>query len=235
MSDASGSKLSDNRIIESWSKNAAPWILAIQKKTIESRKLVTDQAIIDAVLSVSSVRVLDIGCGEGWLARALSSRELWVSGIDVIPELVEAARKNNEGEFHVMAYEELAEERIYEVFKWGQKFDTAVCNFSLLGKSTVEHIFKVLPSILHDSGYFIVQTLHPIECCSEYPYESGWREGSWEGFDDEFCDPAPWYFRTVEAWRALFFKNGFEIVQCREPVHPKTGKPASLLLIGKKI
>jgi len=60
----------EQEIIRSWHSNAAPWARAIRAASIASRKLVTDQAIIDAVSSVPSRRILDVGCGEGWLARA---------------------------------------------------------------------------------------------------------------------------------------------------------------------
>ena len=32
----------DRKIIDSWFKNAAPWIVAIQEQQIKSRKLITD-------------------------------------------------------------------------------------------------------------------------------------------------------------------------------------------------
>ena len=82
---------SDAKIVESWRTNAPAWTVAVREEQIESRRLVTDQAIIDAVLSRSPHSVLDIGCGEGWLAREFASRNIDVVGIDVVPELIEAA------------------------------------------------------------------------------------------------------------------------------------------------
>ena len=35
--------------------------------------------------------VLDIGCGEGWLCRALADKGMKVWGVDAIPELITAA------------------------------------------------------------------------------------------------------------------------------------------------
>src|ERR1700760_694505 len=78
-------------IIRSWYSNAVPWSDAIRTATIPSRKLVTNRAIVDAVSSVSPSRVLDLGCGEGWLARALADRAIRTTGVDVVPELIAEA------------------------------------------------------------------------------------------------------------------------------------------------
>lgn len=51
--------------------NADKWTAVVRSGGVESRRLVTDQAIIEAVLAQKPQRVLDIGCGEGWLIRAL--------------------------------------------------------------------------------------------------------------------------------------------------------------------
>ncbi len=78
-------------------------------------------------------------------------------------------------------------------------FDAAVCNFSLLGRESVDSLIAALPRYLGDPGYLIIQTLHPIAACGEQPIEDGWREGSWLGFSSDFNNPAPWYFRTLES------------------------------------
>ena len=170
---------------------------------------------------------MDIGCGEGWLARELSSLGLNVSGLDVVPELIQEAKKNGQGEFHLMAYQDLSNSLITE------KFDVAVCNFSLIGKESVEHIFKVTPDILNKGGYLIIQTLHPIMRCKEHSYQDAWREGSWAGFDNSFRDPAPWYFRTIASWFKLFNENGYNLVQLEEPLNPETGEAASLIMVAR--
>ena len=62
---------SDQKIIDSWKSNALPWVIAVRTNEIESRLLVTNKAIIDAVLAQAPKTVLDVGCGEGWLIREL--------------------------------------------------------------------------------------------------------------------------------------------------------------------
>jgi 2-polyprenyl-3-methyl-5-hydroxy-6-metoxy-1,4-benzoquinol methylase len=224
----------EQEIIESWYSNAAPWTRAIRAASIASRKLITDQAIIAAVSSVSCRRILDIGCGEGWLARALGDLGMSVTGVDVVPELIAQAgmtpRATASGTvaFHVQDYASIAN------CQWrGGVFDAAVCNFSLLGRESVDSLIAALPHYLADPGYLIIQTLHPVVACGEQPYQDGWRAGSWLGFSSDFRSPAPWYFRTLGTWTALLQRCGFDIIECREPRAAGAVTPASVIWIGK--
>lgn len=218
---------SDRKIVDSWAKNASQWTSAVRDGQIESRQLVTNKAIVDAVLSQSPESVIDIGCGEGWLVRAIAPFVTRAVGVDAIPALVEQAKIGGGGDFSVVSYEDISQGSIK-----GQ-YDVAVCNFSLLGKESVQSLFIALPSMLKPGGVLIVQTLHPVVACSNLPYVDGWRDGSWDGFSTEFSDPAPWYFRTVENWHALFFDNGFALRKVLEPINPKTNKPASIIFVGE--
>jgi 2-polyprenyl-3-methyl-5-hydroxy-6-metoxy-1,4-benzoquinol methylase len=214
----------DTNITDSWHKNAAPWVTAVRDNEIESRTLVTNQAIVDAVRSLSPKTGLDIGCGEGWLVRALDG--VAMLGVDVVPDLVEAARRAGGGEFRAMSYEEIAQGQLQLAC------DVAVCNFSLLGEESVAGLFRAAPSFLRPGGALVVQTMHPVVACGDAPYRDGWRTGSWAGFNACFTDPPPWYFRTLGSWVQLYADHGFRLLELREPVHPKTGKPASLILVG---
>jgi 2-polyprenyl-3-methyl-5-hydroxy-6-metoxy-1,4-benzoquinol methylase len=220
--------LSDARILESWHRNASPWTTAVRENQIESRRLVTNAAIVDAVVSRSPRSVLDLGCGEGWLVRTIAERGIKAIGIDAIPALISQAARSGGGEFRVASYEEIA------AGKLDLTVDVVVANFSLIGKESVEGVLKSVPALLKEGGTLIIQTLHPLIAVGELPYADGWREGSWAGFSSEFSDPAPWYFRTVDSWKALIESSGLRLIETREPQHPATGKPASIIFIASK-
>jgi 2-polyprenyl-3-methyl-5-hydroxy-6-metoxy-1,4-benzoquinol methylase len=221
--------LSDEKIIDSWHTNATPWTAAVRDKRIESRKLVTDQAIVDAVLSRRPKSVLDIGCGEGWLSRALAERGVERTvGVDVVPTLVEQARSAGGGEFRVASYEGIADGEL------DLSVDVAVANFALIGKDAVDALIRTSPSLLEPGGALVIQTLHPLVAGGDQAYQDGWRTGSWAGFSDDFSDPAPWYFRTLATWVELIASSGLTIQEMREPMHPATRKPASVIFIATK-
>ena len=220
-------KFLDQSITASWRKNVAPWVSAIENGEIESRVEVTNQAVLDAISKEKPSSLLDIGCGEGWLIREFVKVGVKCAGMDVVPEFSEYIHRSG-AEFIQLSYEEFKSD------KFQKKFDILVCNFSLLGKESVENIMITSKELLKDEGAFIVQTIHPVEVSNDKNYVDGWREGSWAGFGNEFVEPAPWYFRTMESWNALFRKAGYSDLSISEPRHPITGNRLSVLFTAHR-
>lgn len=216
----------DARILDSWRKNAAPWTRAVRERQIESRRLCTDRAILEAVESCGPQSIIELGCGEGWLCRALTARGVAAVGIDATPELIAAAQLAGEGDFRLLTYDDVI------AGKLEAHSDAVVCNFSLFGNESVERLIRSVAKLLNPGGSLLVQTLHPRSICGDLPYEDGWRDGSWDGFDKAFTDPAPWYFRTVEGWEQLFQRSGFALREVRETPHPATGELVSIVFVA---
>lgn len=214
-----------DRLIHSWTANAAAWTAAVRGGRIESRRLVTDAAIVAAVTALAPRSVLDVGCGEGWLCRALAAQGVDAVGIDVSAPLVEAARAAGPGRYEVMAYEHLRDAPA----RLGA-FDAVVCNFALLDEDIVPMLTD-LRALLAPGGRLLVQTVHPWSACGEEPYRDGWRLETFAGFGDQvFPEPMPWYFRTLASWLAALQDAGFTQAAVSEPAHPDTARPLSLLL-----
>lgn len=212
------------RIRYSWQANADAWTRAVREQRIESRRLVTDAALLNAIEEGKAHRVLDIGCGEGWLCRALAERGSQCVGVDASAPLIEAARQLGGGTFEVMDYAALiAGDDALGIF------DVLVCNFALLDEHP-EPLLAALRERLEPEGRLLIQTVHPWAACGEQPYGDGWRLETFAAFGEAFSAPMPWYFRTLESWLVLIDVAGWRIRRLREPRHPLSGQPCSLLL-----
>ena len=202
-------------ISRSWIANADAWTEAVRERRIESRRVATDAAVVQAVLDQRPQTVLDLGCGEGWLARALDGHGIGVVGIDGSPALIEAARALGGGEFHAMPYRDLP--------ALDRAFDVAVANFSFF-EEDLDALLEVIPA-----STLIVQTAHP-----SFAGEDGWQVETFASFEGTWPEAMPWFFRTRDSWSATFARAGWALSAVREPAHPQTGKPLSAIYICHK-
>lgn len=215
-------------LIWSWMANADAWTRAVREGRIESRRVATDAAIVRAVVERGPRRVLDLGCGEGWLMRALAERGIETVGLDVSMELVYVAEETGGGRFRCCSYDEVVEDPT----RAGGPYDAIACNFSLLHADLVP-LLAALRQNLNPGGALVVQTVHPWTAAGEEPYADGWRTETFAAFGGEFAEPMPWYFRTLESWMDALRGAGFRLAALREPTHPGTGRPLSLLMVAE--
>lgn len=214
----------EGKILNSWRKNVKPWTCAIENGEIASREQVTNQALLDAIFAEPVNNLIDIGCGEGWLVRAMATRSVHALGVDGVQEFIDNQINGKYQQFLHVDYSSLSHQLL------ATQFDVAVCNFSLLGDRSVSELLHEIPALLtKTTGRLIIQTLHPQFTEGKHPYQSGWRSGSWQGFSESFVEPAPWYFRTVQDWLALFESSGFKSTDIIEPRLTTSGDPVSII------
>lgn len=211
---------------QSWVDNASAWTTAVREGQIASRKRGTDAAIVAACAVTSGMRVLDVGCGEGWLARALAERGADVVGVDASAPLIAAAQTVSGVEaashsaaepmgralFAVVDYATLTA----SVAEQSGPFDLIVCNFALLDED-VTPLLQGLRRRLAPLGRVVIQTVHPFVAAGEQGYVDGWREEQFAGFGAGFVASMPWYFRTIGSWHAAFASSGLTVLRVHEP------------------
>lgn len=218
----------ESHILHSWALNARNWIQTIDNNEIESRKVATNRAIVEAIQRHQPRKVLDLGCGEGWLTRELISRGIETVGVDGTPALIEDARKKGPGAFQLRTYEEIIAGEPLE----GEPFDAVAINFGLFGKESTEKLLKALKGSLAPGGLILIQTLHPFGLLEQgKAYVSHWETDSWAGLKGDYQEPHQWYYRSIGDWVALFNRLGLGLRELREPLNPGTGKPVSLVFV----
>ena len=160
----------EEQILTSWIGNTATWTLAVRRGEIFSRERVTNKAILEAIARSAPRTLLDLGCGEGWLAHLCALNGIEVLGIDAVAELTAIAADGapRGARFQTLTYQEIAAGCLLE------HFDGVVANFSLLGDRSLEELFTVLPRLLAPGGSVLVQTLHPVLACADQPYQDGY-------------------------------------------------------------
>ncbi|WP_411031558.1 class I SAM-dependent methyltransferase [Spongiimicrobium sp. 3-5] len=213
-----------SEIIESWEKNAEEWVRVIEENQIQSRKF-TNAAIVETVSKSNANKILDIGCGEGWLTRSITEMGKTAVGIDAIAPLIESARKKGQESFYQLTYEEIIN---------GQEipegpYDCAVFNFCLYLKDGLIDLLVQTKKTLNENGTIIIQTLHPFFLFHQgLAYGSQWVTDSWKGLPGNFIEGHAWYARTFADWVDAFEKCDVKIIAAREVINGQ-GKPISLI------
>ncbi len=219
-----------HQLAELWEANAELWTKAVNEGRIPSRRQ-TDSAILTTVTRHGAGRVLDLGCGEGWLVRRLSSEVgCQVTGVDGSPALIGTARRSHpQGDYRHLTYADFvaAPESV------GGPYDAVVVNFALFD-DLAQDLLAAAASRLTLGGALIVQTLHPWSTADD-DYRHGWRIEDFAEIaaEGEAWAPVPWYFRTLEGWVALVRDAGLTVADLREP-RDATERLLSLLLVGRR-
>ena len=119
-------------------------------------------------------RVLDIACGEGRLAAAITDLGASVSGVDASPTLVEIAnaRKLSGSKFVVGDARELG--KLPEELR-AEPYDAATCVMALMNINPISDVLEGASALLKTGGRFVAVILHP---AFRSPARSSW---GWEG------------------------------------------------------
>ncbi len=109
--------------------------------------------------------VLDLGCGQGVLARALPKNTEYV-GIDISPRLIHAAQAKTQGK---MRFEVQDLTQPFQLSK--NDFDAATLILTLQDMENAAVVFKNAAGHLKEKGVLLVVLNHP---CFRIPRQSAW-------------------------------------------------------------
>ena len=215
----------ETEILQSWENNAPNWKKLIEEDRIESRRLVTNDAIIQVLSKLAIESLLDLGCGEGWLVRHMKRKGVASWGLDGSASLIRMAKAKGEGHYACVSYSDIIEGYSLE----DSPFEGIVLNFSLYDKLSTPPLLDALKQHLTTNGKLVIQTLHPNAIHAFEP--SHWKPNVWEGLPGKFRDAHPWYHRSMGDWKLLFGHCGYKVLETYEPENPRTQKPSSIIFV----
>jgi len=130
-------------------------------------------------------RVLDIGCGQGVLGRALAERSIPSLGIDASPSLIEAAKQRG----GPLEHYRLGDARSLDGVLAGERFAAATAVLCLQDIDHLEPVFAGVAAAIEPGGRFVMVMTHP---CFRIPKRSGWGWDERDGLQ----------FRRIEAYQS---------------------------------
>lgn len=211
-----------------WDQNSSAWIQAVRTRGIPSREI-TSPSLLNAIQTLAPERLLDVGCGEGWLAPALQGRipKLRYLGIDGSPALIQAAQETYpDFSFRTVAYSDLGQ-RTTPLDS--ERFDLAVFNFSLFTRE-VGDIFQSIRREIHPkTGRILIQTLPPALQRSEP------RREDFKSMTVPFSGQMEWFHLTREDWLKNLDIGGFTLESEQIPRHPNDASALSWIFIARLI
>lgn len=142
-------------------------------------------------------RVLDLGCGEGSLMRALQAQGVSVVGADSSPELIAAARSQGL-EAHVLDGQDLP---------FTNEFDAVFSNAALHWMPDIARVFSGVARALRPQGRFVAEcggagNVQRVRSALVAELER-------RGIDGEAR--VPWSFRSVEEYTRELSAAGFRV------------------------
>jgi SAM-dependent methyltransferase len=152
-----------------------------------SGKTVSDPAtaaLLDLAGDVGGLRLLEVACGQGRVARELARRGATLTGLDISAALLAQARGYEAAEPLGIRY--LHADVTAPGALQGQVFDGVVCNYGLTDIDDLDGLLANVARWLRPGGAFVFSLLHPCfpgwdsDAPSSWPPGQGYyREGWW--------------------------------------------------------
>ncbi|WP_051162667.1 class I SAM-dependent methyltransferase [Nocardia brevicatena] len=219
----------DSQIFDGYRRNARFWIRIIRERRDKYQVELTDPALLDMIGSCAGRRVLDAGCGEGYLTRELLRRgAAQIHAVDTCRELVDAAERHPEagGGRATYHHADVADLPVPDA-----SVDLVVANRLPHGVAAPERRFREFSRVLTDSGRLVILGMHPCFYASRTDRARGVGPSADSYFRvrtveqhftvDGLVSPAPsWQqFHSLEAYITMITDAGFTVSALREP-HP---------------
>ena len=226
--------VTDEVVGKAWDRGAEEWFTRYTEFGDLNRQYVIDPTIFRILGRVERKRILDAGCGNGYLCRLLSKKGAQMVGVDVSARSIGIAEDFEREEAMSIEYHVGS---ICNLTMFDNKaFDAVVSNLVLQDLQDIDRAMKELHRVLRLEGRLVFSIMHP--CFSSSPVH-GWvrKPVDSDRKEDRLYWKVDRYFdRSIEEWQYFdlpplysfhrplsdymkaLLHNGFTITDFEEPV-----------------
>lgn len=219
-------RISTEEAINRWDRFADAYSSMHGEQGDLNKEVLLTPTLLSLIGCVKDKRLLDAGCGEGYLSRILADRGAEITAVDYSPRMIEIAKERTPEEL-LINYQRGNCEDLH--FLNNNSFDIIVSNMVFHDLANYKKAFKEMFRLLVKEGLFIFSILHP---CFITP-ESGWErtksgqklhwnvdkyfyEGTYEqNYGEE--EKMFLFHRTLTSYINILLKTGFTIESVIEP------------------
>ena len=150
---------SNETVRKQWNEAAGSFVQFVRSGKNYYAEYLNGPALKRIVGDVAGKRVLDIGCGEGFLSRYFAQAGADVTAVDISEALIEAAVE--EEQRHPLGVRYIAADAANLDMLGSESFDVASCHMALMDMADYEGVIGEVSRILKHSGRFIAVLEHP--------------------------------------------------------------------------
>lgn len=141
-----------------YDQNAEFWVQIIRGNHDRYRTGLTNDAVLTTIGPASGLRILDAGCGEGYMARELASQGADVLGVDSSANLIEAAAQlaGHDADSPRFRVNDVAHLDVDD-----NSYDLVLCNHLMNDLPDPREAIGEFARVLKPGGRIVILMLHP--------------------------------------------------------------------------
>jgi ubiquinone/menaquinone biosynthesis C-methylase UbiE len=197
---------------------------------------IINPCLMDLVGDATGKTLLDLGCGEGHLARQLADmtrRDIRIIAVDASAKMIQIAKEKSAGYANCLTFQHADAGDLAEIRD--DSIDIALCNMALMDIKNCRQAIQEVSRTLRRRGIFVFSILHPCFFTpgsewlrAESGDVTGWKVDNyhlalaWKSVVKSRMNNQTYYFhRTLEDYCSMLCECGFAIVSIREPIPSK--------------
>lgn len=153
------SSVKDRDVRQGWDDVAGWWVTRYTEKGDINREWIIDPVLLKMAGDVRRIRVLDAGCGNGYLSRILAKRGADVTGVDLSQKLLaEAQAQESKAPLGVKF---LRQDLAHLTSLADESFNLVVSNVVLQDVRRLPEAVKEIARVLRPGGRLVFSITHP--------------------------------------------------------------------------